>query len=136
MSRRLIQNARALRARMTDAEQFIWQALRAEQLGVKFRRQVPIGRHVVDFACLSHFVVIEIDGGQHADCADDVARDAFLDAEGFKVLRFWNNEVLQQRDAVLEVIGLALRERGVVKHRSPPPQPSPLKGEGVVRERG
>ncbi len=115
MSRSLIQNARALRAHMTDAEQFIWQALRAEQLGVKFRRQVPMGRYVLDFACLSHFLVIEIDGGQHADCAHDVTRDAFLVAEGFKVLRFWNNEVLQQREAVLEVIRLALRERGLVE---------------------
>lgn len=112
MTGSLIQNARALRANMTDAERAIWQHLRAEQMGVKFRRQVPIGRYIVDFVCFSHRLIIEIDGSQHADSASDKVRDAFLVAEGFKVLRFWNNEVLQQLDGVLEVVRLALLEVG------------------------
>lgn len=112
MTGSLIQNARALRANMTDAERAIWQHLRAEQMGVKFRRQAPIGRYIVDFVCFSHRLIIEIDGSQHADSASDTVRDAFLVAEGFKVLRFWNNEVLQQLDGVLEVVRLALLEVG------------------------
>ncbi len=111
MTHALIQNARALRANMTDAERVIWRYLRAEQMGVKFRRQAPMGRYIVDFVCFSHRLVIEVDGGQHADSASDRVRDAFLVAEGFKVLRFWNNEVLQQLDGVLEVVRLALLER-------------------------
>ncbi|WP_407276470.1 endonuclease domain-containing protein [Halothiobacillus sp. DCM-1] len=107
----LIQNARKLRAQMTDAERAIWRHLRGEQLGVKFRRQAPIGRYIVDFVCLSHKLVIEIDGGQHANNAEDRVRDAFLSTEGFKVLRFWNNEVLQQCDGVLETVRLALIDR-------------------------
>ena len=112
MAEHLTQHARLLRANMTDAERVIWQALRLGQFGVKFRRQVPIGRYIVDFVCLSHRLVVEIDGSQHADSASDAVRDAFLTAEGFRVMRFWNHEVLQQRAAVLESIRLALGGKG------------------------
>lgn len=71
----------------------MWQALRLEQLGVKVRRQQPIGRYIVDFIAFDVRLIVEVDGGQHADGADD-ERDAFLSAEGYRVLRFWNNEVL------------------------------------------
>jgi very-short-patch-repair endonuclease len=124
MTGSLIQNARALRAHMTDAERAIWQHLRGGQMGVKFRRQAPIGRYIVDFVCFSHHVVIELDGGQHADSASDKVRDAFLAAEGFKVLRFWNNEVWQQLDGVLEVVRLALLEQS--------PHPNPVRGRGAT----
>ncbi|HQS02353.1 MAG: hypothetical protein B7Y58_07140 [Halothiobacillus sp. 35-54-62] len=127
MTRSLIKNARALRANMTDAERAIWQSLRAEQMGVKFRRQAPIGGYIVDFVCFSHKLVIEIDGGQHADSASDKVRDAFLVSEGFKVLRFWNNEVLQQLDGVYETVRLALLELTPTPH----PNPSPTRGEGL-----
>lgn len=135
MTRSLIKNARALRTNMTEAERAIWRYLRAEQMGVKFRRQAPIGRYIVDFACFSHKLVIEIDGGQHADSASDGERDAFLVSQGFKVLRFWNNEVLQQLDGVYDTVRLALielmSEGGSVESFHPHPNPSPIKGEGL-----
>ena len=135
MTRPLIKNARALRTNMTEAERAIWQYLRAEQMGVKFRRQTPIGQYIVDFVCFSHKLVIEIDGGQHADSASDQARDAFLVSQGFKVLRFWNNEVVQQLDGVYETVRLALIELmhgdEAVESSHPHPNPSPIKGEGL-----
>ncbi|MBN2854949.1 MAG: endonuclease domain-containing protein [Halothiobacillaceae bacterium] len=134
MTHSLIKNARALRTNMTEAERAIWQYLRAEQMGVKFRRQAPIGQYIVDFVCFSHKLVIEIDGGQHADSASDQARDAFLVSQGFKVLRFWNNEVMQQLDGVYETVRLALIELmpgdEAVVPSSPSPTP-PHKGEGL-----
>ena len=76
--------------------------------GVKFRRQVPIGPYVVDFASVQHRLIVELDGGQHADSKTDAKRDAFLAAEGWRVLRFWNIDVLSNRNGVLEAIQLAL----------------------------
>ncbi len=72
--------------------------------GLKFRRQQPIGSYIVDFVCFSKMLVIEVDGGQHAENEKDKQRDAWLRGEGFKVLRFWNNEVLQNIEGVLETI--------------------------------
>lgn len=100
--------ARKLRKSMTDAELKLWSAIRCRSLGVKFRRQVPIGPYIVDFACLDPLLIIEVDGGQHANCSKDVARDAILQDQGFKVLRFWNNEVLCNLDGVLTRILLEL----------------------------
>ncbi|OZB75516.1 MAG: hypothetical protein B7X37_01940 [Halothiobacillus sp. 14-55-98] len=135
MTGSLTKNARALRTNMTEAERAIWRYLRAEQMGVKFRRQAPIGRYIVDFACFSHKLVIEIDGGQHADSASDGERDAFLVSQGYKVLRFWNIEVLQQLDGVYDTVRLALielmPEGGAVESFHPHPNPSPIKGEGL-----
>jgi very-short-patch-repair endonuclease len=97
--------ARSLRHNATDAERIIWLLLRDRRLGgVKFRRQVPIGPFVVDFASVEHRLVVELDGGQHADSLADARRDAFLAREGWCVLRFWNNDVMQNREGVLERI--------------------------------
>jgi very-short-patch-repair endonuclease len=102
--------ARRLRRDMTDAERAMWRLLRSRKLaGFKFRRQQPIRRYIVDFVCFSHSLVVEIDGGQHADSKNDEVRSRFLAREGSRVLRFWNNEVLDNRDGVcariLEVLG-------------------------------
>jgi very-short-patch-repair endonuclease len=96
---------------MTDAERRLWYWLRAHRFaGHKFKRQVPLGRYVVDFACLNRSLVIEVDGGQHADSARDRQRDAWLRARGFQVLRFWNNDVLKNTEGVLEMILAALEQ--------------------------
>lgn len=95
-------NARHLRREMSDAEQRLWHALRRKQLGVKFRRQHPIEKFIADFACLEPKLVIEVDGGQHSDDAVfDAKRTKRIEMQGFKVIRFWNNEVLENLDGVL-----------------------------------
>ena len=90
---------------MTDAERRLWSRLRNEQLGVKFRRQHPLGAYVLDFICLDPKWVIEIDGSQHLDqVAHDERRTAWLESQGFSVIRFWANEVLSHTDAVVTTI--------------------------------
>ena len=115
--------ARRLRRDHTTAEQQLWSRLRDRQLeGHKFRRQVPRGPFVVDFACLDSKLVVELDGGQHADPVhneEDRKRSAWLQGEGYRVLRFWNNEVLENMDGVLATIVEALKDRT-------PPHPDPL----------
>ncbi len=98
--------ARELRRNETDAEHRLWMRLRASQLeGAKFRRQHPIGPFIGDFCCVERKLVVELDGGQHADdMARDEKRTAWLAGQGFSVLRFWDHEVLQNMDAVLERI--------------------------------
>ena len=97
--------ARKLRNTMTDAERRLWSHLRASQLdGAKFTRQLPIGDFVVDFACRSARLAIELDGGQHADNLADDARTKIIEAHGYRVIRFWNNDVLQNTDGVLTAI--------------------------------
>jgi len=122
------QRARALRRRMTDAERLLWRHLRNRELGGwKFRRQYPVGPFIVDFICVEKNVVIEVDGGQHAENeALDLKRSAYLNKMGYRVLRFWNNEVLQETEAVLEAIFATLANS---KQNSPSPQPSPPLGE-------
>jgi len=102
--------ARALRNRQTKEEKILWSLLRARQLsGYKFRRQLPMGPYIVDFCCLERRLVIELDGGQHAlSTQRDQRRTQFLNEEGFQVLRFWNNDVLEHTRAVLEVIDRCL----------------------------
>ena len=104
--------ARSLRKNQTDAERVIWQQLRNRQLlGCKFRRQQVIGPFIVDFVCLEPQLVIEIDGGQHADQREyDQNRSQYLQQVGYTVLRFWNNEVLQYPPAVMEAIHLTILE--------------------------
>ncbi len=125
---------RRLRTQLTDAERALWPRLRVHALaGLKFRRQHPIGSYVADFACISQRLVIELDGGQHADSAHDAVRDAWLLAQGWRVLRFWNNEEMGNVEGVLMVILGALQPATAVsatRGLEPPPQPSPLKGEG------
>jgi len=105
--------ARQLRNAATDAERHLWRFLRRRQVGgYRFRRQVPIGNYVADFACLEAKLAIEVDGGQHVEQRTyDDARDTDIEAQGLRVLRFWNNQVLRETDAVLEAILRALRER-------------------------
>jgi very-short-patch-repair endonuclease len=117
-------NARKLRRGMTDSERRLWSRLRMEQLGVKFRRQHPIGNYVADFACLNPQLIVEIDGSQHAEQADyDARRSEFLRKQGFLILRFGSNEPFLNLDGVLTVIADELAAR-----RVPPSQPSPEGG--------
>ena len=103
------QRARELRTRSTDAERHLWYHLRAHRLGYKFKRQVPIECFIVDFVCYKKRLVIELDGGQHqARQIYDIRRTAVLSKKGFRVLRFWNQDVLQHIEGVLEVIRQAL----------------------------
>jgi very-short-patch-repair endonuclease len=112
MAAPVTRRARALRRRPTDAEQKLWQRLRHDQLGVRFRRQHPIGPYVVDFVCLPARLVIEVDGGQHADRVNrDTVRDAWLQEKGFVVLRFWNPQVLSELDAVVDRIDAHISAR-------------------------
>jgi very-short-patch-repair endonuclease len=102
--------ATELRSRATKAEQYLWQHLRRRQLGgYRFRRQVPMGSYIADFACLEAKLVVELDGGQHQERHDyDERRDRQIAAQGFHVLRFWDNQVFEETQAVLEVILHAL----------------------------
>ena len=102
--------AKELRRNQTDAERKFWPVLRDKQFeSRKFRRQAPIGPYVVDFVCFSEKLVIELDGGQHAlQVARDDKRTKWLEAEGFRVLRFWNHDVLQNTEGVVETIRSAL----------------------------
>lgn len=121
------QHARELRSHQTPTERDLWQQLRAKRFaGFKFRRQQPLGRYIVDFVCFEQRLIVELDGSQHADQQDyDAERDAWLQAQGFRVLRFWNNQWSAQPEAVLEAIWLGLQQE------PPLPNPSPARGEGL-----
>jgi adenine-specific DNA-methyltransferase len=110
--RATIARARKLRSNLTDAESYLWRHLRFRQIADhKFRRQRPIGPYIVDFVCLEKKVVIEVDGGQHAQTQTlDDTRDKWLRSQGYVVLRFWNNEVLREVEAIKEAILRALTE--------------------------
>jgi len=120
------QHSRSLRREMTDAEKLLWRHLRMKQFeGYKFRRQHPIGKYILDFVCLEAALVLEVDGGQHAESADnDAIRTRWLEEKGLHVMRFWNNEVLSNIEGVKLVIWNYLSKL------LPPSQPSPCKGEG------
>jgi very-short-patch-repair endonuclease len=107
-----IETARRLRRTSTDAERRLWYFLRNRQLGgFRFRRQLPMGRYFVDFACVEARLGIELDGGQHLDnCIADAERARRIGRAGFRVLRFWNTQVLLETDSVLESILVALHE--------------------------
>ena len=115
VSSRLRTNARALRKNSTDSERLLWAALRDHRLnGASFRRQVPIKNFIADFVCHAAMLVIELDGGQHFfDQAEqaDAARSAVIGAQGFKVLRFSNLDVMENPTGVLETIATAVAER-------------------------
>ena len=105
--------ARSMRTDATKAENMLWQALRNRQLnGLKFKRQVPLDGYILDFACFEARLIIEVDGSQHADSQGDVARDRHFEMRGFRILRFWNEEVERNLDAVCEAILLAADGRG------------------------
>jgi very-short-patch-repair endonuclease len=133
VSSRLRSNARVLRKNSTDAERLLWSEIRDHRMqGLSFRRQVPIGNYIADFVCHAAKLVIELDGGQHfSDQSEqaDAARSAVIEAQGFKVLRFSNHDVMTNRAGVLETIAAAVaaraptltlprkRERGQEKQR-------------------
>jgi len=106
VNKHLKERSRDLRKNLTDAEQKLWQKLRNKQINDhKFRRQFVLGNYIVDFICLDKRLIIEVDGGQHMDNVNyDLQRDEWLKNQNFKVLRFWNNQVLNEIDSVLEVI--------------------------------
>lgn len=105
----LRQYARDLRKNSTDAEKRLWYFLRANRLGFKFKRQVPIKRFIVDFVCHEKCLIIELDGGQHQTNQEyDEQRTVELSRCGYQVLRFWNNDVLRETNTVLKVIHKAL----------------------------
>ena len=112
-----------MRSAPTEAEHRLWQILRAKRLsGYKFKRQLPIDSYIVDFACLRQRLIVEADGGQHGGGYDD-RRDAYLRNQGFRLLRFWNNDIFNNEEGVLLTILDAL---------APPlPNPSPARGEGL-----
>ena len=120
---------RDLRQHSTNAELALWMRLRNRQLaGCKFRRQVPIGKYIVDFVCFERKMVIEVDGGHHQEQARyDTDRTTWLESQGFQVLRFWNHEVLTDTAAVQEALLMALQGDSPSPHS---PSPSPVKGEG------
>jgi very-short-patch-repair endonuclease len=101
--------ARALRRNGTDVERSMWGLLRDRRLGgAKFRRQFPIGPFVADFASIDYRLIIELDGGQHEESSSDARRDRFLNSAGWRVLRFWNNDVMRNREGILESISEAI----------------------------
>ena len=130
-TRELRDRARKMRANPTDAERRLWSMLRDRRMPVtKFRRQHVVDPYIVDFACLELRLIIEADGSQHADSVSDHQRDGSLRKRGFRVLRFWNNDIINNPGGVFEMILAAL-------HTPHPPTaarrvpPSPLQGEGL-----
>ena len=123
----LLDNAKKLRSNMTEVEKKLWYHLRAKRFAdYKFRRQVPMHKYIADFICYDPRLIIELDGGQHTlQTKYDKKRDAFFAGEGFTVLRFWNNEMLENEEGVLLAILSALKN---------PPLPNPLpQGEREAR---
>ena len=118
-------HAKTMRSQPTDAEHRLWQILRAQRFqGYKFRRQVPLDFYIADFVCFAARLIIELDGGQHAESTRDEKRDAYLRSQGFRIVRIWNNDLFGNEEGVGEAILAALR--------SPPlPNPSPARGEGL-----
>jgi very-short-patch-repair endonuclease len=127
------ERARELRNNATAAERRLWHRLRVLKVsGQKFRRQVPIDRFIVDFACLSHRLVIEVDGATHStddELANDVCRQRYIESQGFRVLRFSNADVVTNMDGVMDVVV------GVLTVPTPTPDPSPQGGGELRRVR-
>ena len=116
--------ARRMRRTHTEAERRLWSMVRANRLADwKFKRQEQIGDYIVDFVCFRARLIVEADGSQHAESTADAARDAYLREQGFRVLRFWNNDILTNSDGVATAILAALE--------TPLPNPSPARGEGL-----
>jgi ring-1,2-phenylacetyl-CoA epoxidase subunit PaaD len=119
------ERARHLRKNRTSAERRLWRELRQlKQIGFKFRQQVPIDHFIVDFACFSERLIIEVDGGTHStaeECARDLRRERYLREQGFRMLRFWNSDVRDSMGGVMDTI---------IGHLAPPPPTPPRKGEG------
>jgi very-short-patch-repair endonuclease len=130
----LRERAKKMRSEPTPAEHRLWQILRAKRLaGYKFKRQLPIDRYIVDFACPRRRLIIEADGGQHSESAGDPVRDAYLQAQGFRVLRFWNNDIFENEEGVLTSILNALQAPVPARSRRAS-LPSPREGRGASWE--
>lgn len=118
-----VRRSRMLRNNPTQAEKILWGALRSQQMeGYKFRRQFFIGQYITDFVCVDKKLVVEADGGQHCNNTYDAVRDEYIKSQGYTVLRFWNNEIIDNKEGVLQVIRTILLQT--------PPQPSPKRGGG------
>jgi len=118
----ITENARGLRKTMTDVERLLWLRLRGEQLGVKFRRQHPLLSFVLDFVCLDLKLIVELDGSQHADAQSyDDYRTKCLNDAGYLVLRFWNNQVIEELEGVVEEIYRQIELRKLALNRNPSP---------------
>jgi len=112
---------------MTEAEKRIWYRIRNKQLGAKFRRQQPVGKYVVDFICFEKKLIIEVDGGEHFESDRDEIRDEWVQNQGYKVLRFWNNDVLKNPDGVIHML---------IEEITPSPLSPPFKGGDVIVDGG
>ncbi|MEA3310914.1 MAG: DUF559 domain-containing protein [candidate division WOR-3 bacterium] len=129
MKRRLTPLAKVHRKNLTKAEVKLWVYLSDKKLNAKFRKQCPIGNYIVDFVSFEAGLVVEVDGSQHMESKEDKLRDAWLKSQGFKVLRFWNKEVIRNIEGVLKVIEDAIS--------TPPPYPPPSRGRtGFVEQSG
>jgi very-short-patch-repair endonuclease len=119
--------AQQLRNNATDAERKLWRYLSRRQLeGHKFSRQMPIGPYICDFLCRERQLIVEVDGGQHAESKRDLTRTAYLESTGYRIIRFWNNDVVENIEGVIHAISEALKS-------SPPPTPSRMR-EGRTSE--
>jgi len=104
-------NAKRLRRDSTDAEKRLWAAFRNRRFqNYKFRRQHPIGKYIVDFACIEYRLIIEADGGQHMDTLQDIERTKWLESKGWRVMRFWNNDILANTNGILDTILQSLEQ--------------------------
>lgn len=113
-----------MRGESTEAESRLWSTLRGKRFaGWKFKRQEQIGDYILDFVCFAARLIVEADGSQHAESRTDELRTAWLENQGFRVIRFWNNEILHNPEGVATAILVALE--------SPLPNPSPARGEGL-----
>ena len=108
-NKKLLPLARANRNNPTDAERKLWYLIKDETLGFKFRRQHRIGSYIVDFICLEKNLIIECDGGQHAENKSDEERTSFLNSKGYKVIRFWNTDILKNKEGIFTEILKALK---------------------------
>ncbi|MFL9842175.1 DUF559 domain-containing protein [Sphingomonas sp. ST-64] len=117
---KLLERARQMRSEMTQPERELWIALRAKRFdGIKFTRQVVIGPYIADFVCRSRKLIIELDGATHDDASRDDQRTTFLEGQGYRVVRFWNNDVMTNLEGVLDALSEALATA---------PLPNPLPG--------
>ncbi len=128
--RQISRHAAQLRRDRTEAEDRVWQALRNRQIGgFKWRFQHTVAGRIADFVCLQAMLIVEIDGSQHSEKVDQ-RRTAELEAQGFAIIRFWNSDVFENLNGVLEVILATAQQRTEEERRRPSPNPLPLAGEG------
>jgi very-short-patch-repair endonuclease len=133
----LTKAARELRSRMTDAERKLWFALKDRRFAAfKFRRQVPVGPNIADFLYFESRLVVEVDGGQHAESVRDAERDDWFTRNEFRVTRFWNNDVLLNLEGVLTSLATELNKTPHPSSRLRSTPPSPARGEGKRKPAG